>query len=47
MRTVEASRFVQAYPQEVARLVRLLFSEPLPYMSGETIFMDGAQSIAH
>ena len=30
---------------EVARLVAFLFAEDIPYLTGETIIMDGAQSI--
>ena len=30
---------------EVARLVGALFSEDLPFLTGETIFMDGAQGV--
>jgi NAD(P)-dependent dehydrogenase (short-subunit alcohol dehydrogenase family) len=32
---------------EVARLVAAMFSEHLPYLTGETIYMDGGQGIAH
>lgn len=34
-------------PEEVARLVAALFSEELSFMTGETIYIDGGQSIAH
>ncbi len=34
-------------PGEVARLVAALFSEDIPYFTGETIYMDGGHSIAH
>ena len=34
-------------PGEVARLVAALFTENIPYFTGETIYMDGGQSIAH
>jgi len=34
-------------PEEVARLVAALFVEDLAFMTGETIYMDGAQTIAH
>ncbi len=34
-------------PEEVARLVAALFSEELPFMTGETIYIDGGQSISH
>jgi len=32
---------------EVARLVALLFSEELPFLTGETIYIDGGQGMAH
>jgi len=32
---------------EVARLVAALFREDLRFLSGETIYIDGAQGIAH
>jgi len=34
-------------PEEVARLVAALYDEDLAFMTGETIYMDGAQTIAH
>jgi NAD(P)-dependent dehydrogenase (short-subunit alcohol dehydrogenase family) len=34
-------------PEEVARLVAALFAERLSFMTGETIYIDGGQSIAH
>ena len=34
-------------PGEVARLVAALFSEDIPFLTGETIYMDGGHSIAH
>lgn len=34
-------------PQEVARLTAALFSEDIPFLSGETIYMDGGHGIAH
>ena len=34
-------------PEEVARLVAALFAEDLAFMTGETIYMDGGQTIAH
>jgi NAD(P)-dependent dehydrogenase (short-subunit alcohol dehydrogenase family) len=34
-------------PEEVARLVAALFTEDLAFMTGETVYMDGAQTIAH
>jgi len=33
--------------QDVARLVALLFCEDIPYLTGETIYLDGGQGIAH
>lgn len=32
---------------EVARLVAAIFSEDIPFLTGETIYIDGAQGIAH
>jgi NAD(P)-dependent dehydrogenase (short-subunit alcohol dehydrogenase family) len=32
---------------EVARLVGQLIAEPIPFLTGETIYLDGAQTIAH
>lgn len=32
---------------DVARLVAALFSEDIPFLTGETIYIDGAQGIAH
>ena len=34
-------------PEEVARLVALLFSEPIHFLTGETIYLDGAQGMNH
>lgn len=34
-------------PEEVARLVGALFSEKIGFLSGETIYIDGAQGINH
>jgi NAD(P)-dependent dehydrogenase (short-subunit alcohol dehydrogenase family) len=34
-------------PDEVARLVAAIFTERIPYLTGETIYVDGGQSIAH
>lgn len=34
-------------PEEVARLVAVLFQENLSFLTGETIYIDGGQSIAH
>jgi len=32
---------------EVARLVAAIFSENIPFLTGETIYLDGGQGIAH
>ncbi len=32
---------------DVAKLVAAIFSEDIPFLSGETIYIDGAQGIAH
>ena len=34
-------------PQEVAKLVASLFAEDLPFLTGETIYLDGGQGMAH
>ena len=34
-------------PEEVARLVAALISEDIPYLTGETIYMDATHAIAH
>jgi NAD(P)-dependent dehydrogenase (short-subunit alcohol dehydrogenase family) len=34
-------------PEEVARLVGLLFAEKIGFLTGETIYLDGAQAINH
>lgn len=34
-------------PEEVARLVAALFVEDLAFMTGETVYIDGGQTIAH
>lgn len=34
-------------PEEVARLVGALFTEDLPFLTGETIYMDGGQGMNH
>jgi NAD(P)-dependent dehydrogenase (short-subunit alcohol dehydrogenase family) len=34
-------------PEEVAALVGSLFGEPVPFLTGATIYVDGGQSIAH
>ena len=33
--------------EEVARLVAAIFSEDIPFMTGDTIYIDGGQGIAH
>lgn len=32
---------------QVARLIGSLFDEPIPFLTGETIYLDGGQGIAH
>jgi len=32
---------------EVARLVAAIFSEDIPFLTGETLYLDGGQGIAH
>jgi NAD(P)-dependent dehydrogenase (short-subunit alcohol dehydrogenase family) len=34
-------------PDEVARLVGALIADDIPFLTGETIYIDGAQAIAH
>jgi NAD(P)-dependent dehydrogenase (short-subunit alcohol dehydrogenase family) len=34
-------------PEEVARLVAAIFTESIPYLTGETIYVDGGHGIAH
>lgn len=34
-------------PQDIARLVAAIFSEDIPFLNGETIYIDGGQGIAH
>jgi NAD(P)-dependent dehydrogenase (short-subunit alcohol dehydrogenase family) len=34
-------------PQEIARLVAAIFSEDIPFLTGETIYIDGGQGMAH
>ena len=34
-------------PEEVARFVGALFSEDIPFLTGETIYIDGAHSLNH
>ncbi len=34
-------------PDDVARLVAAIFTEDIPFLTGETIYLDGAQGIAH
>ena len=33
--------------EEVARLVAAIFTEDIPFLTGETIYIDGGQGIAH
>jgi NAD(P)-dependent dehydrogenase (short-subunit alcohol dehydrogenase family) len=37
----------QGREQDVARLVAAIFSEHIPFLTGETIYVDGGQGIAH
>ncbi len=34
-------------PEDVARLVTALLTEAIPYLTGQTIYIDGAQGINH
>lgn len=34
-------------PSDVARLVAAIFAEDIPFLTGETIYIDGGQGIAH
>jgi NAD(P)-dependent dehydrogenase (short-subunit alcohol dehydrogenase family) len=34
-------------PQDIAKLVAAIYSEDLPFLNGETIYIDGGQGIAH
>jgi NAD(P)-dependent dehydrogenase (short-subunit alcohol dehydrogenase family) len=34
-------------PEDIARLVAALFSEDIPFLTGETIYIDGGHGIAH
>ncbi len=34
-------------PQDIARLVAAIFCEDIPFLNGETIYIDGGQGIAH
>jgi len=34
-------------PSDVARLVAAIFAEDMPFLTGETIYIDGGQGIAH
>jgi NAD(P)-dependent dehydrogenase (short-subunit alcohol dehydrogenase family) len=34
-------------PEDIARLVAAIFVEDLPFLTGETIYIDGGQGIAH
>ena len=33
--------------EDVARLVAAIFTEDIPFLTGETIYIDGGQGIAH
>jgi NAD(P)-dependent dehydrogenase (short-subunit alcohol dehydrogenase family) len=37
----------QGTPEDVAKLVAAIFCEDLPFLTGETIYIDGGQGIAH
>lgn len=50
VRTFLAARIPTGGPaqaDEVARLIATLFGENLPFLTGETIYLDGGQGIAH
>ena len=34
-------------PQDIAKLVAAIFAEDIPFLNGETIYIDGGQGIAH
>ena len=34
-------------PQDIAKLVAAIFCEDIPFLTGETIYIDGAQGVAH
>ena len=34
-------------PEQIARLVASMFSEDIPFLTGETIYIDGGQGMAH
>ena len=34
-------------PQDIARLVAAIFTEDIPFLTGETIYIDGGQGMAH
>lgn len=34
-------------PEDVARLVGAIFSEDIPFLTGETLYIDGGQGVAH
>ena len=36
-----------AVPDEIARLVGVLFAEEISFLTGETIYVDGGQGIYH
>lgn len=37
----------QGTPEDIAKLVAAMFCEDLPFLTGETIYVDGGQGIAH
>lgn len=50
IRTFLASRIPAGDPakaDQVARLIACLFEEQIPFLTGETIYLDGGQGIAH
>ncbi|MFD2251034.1 NAD(P)-dependent dehydrogenase (short-subunit alcohol dehydrogenase family) [Pseudochelatococcus lubricantis] len=50
VRTLLASRIPTggpAGPGQVARLIASLFEEDIPFLTGETIYLDGGQGMAH
>ena len=34
-------------PEDIAKLVAALFDEDIPFLTGETIYIDGGQGMAH
>ena len=43
----EAVTGTHAGTDAIARMVAAIFSENIPYLTGETIYVDGGQGIAH